>query len=196
MTSNSVTGLMIIYIGFFLFFFFTLHKIYCIHMLITSWFVASAQLLSPGWLFAIPWTTACQASLSFTISWSLLKVMSLGSAMPSNHLILCCPLLLPSIFPIIKIFSNESTLCIRWPKYGSFSFSTSPSNECSGLNSLIFIFFLDYFSIFYLIDNSTFFFFIVISKLSSPNFILKFFWLHSVICLLILLLVWITVLPY
>ena len=105
-------------------------------------------------------------------------------------------LLLPSIFPTIRVFPNELAFCIRWPKCWSFSFSTSPSNEYSGLNSLIFIFFLDYFSILYLIDNSNFFFFIVISKLSSPNFILKYFWLHSVICLFILLLVWITVLPY
>ena len=165
-------------------------------MLITPWFVVAVQLLSRVWLFAVPWTAACQASLSFNISWSLLKLMSIGSVMSSNHLILCCPLLLlPSIFPSIRIFSSESNLCVRWPKCWSFSFSTSPSNEYSGLNTLIFIFFLDYFFIFYLVDNSTFFF-IVISKLSSPNFILKFFWLHSVICLLILLLVWITVLPY
>ena len=157
MTSNSVTGLMIIYINFFLFFF-TVHKISCIHMLITSWFVA-VQLLSPIWLFAVPWTAACQASLSFTISWSFLKLMSFGSAMSSNQLILCCPLLLlSSIFPSIRIFSNESTLCIRWPKCWSFSFSTSPSNVYSGLNTLVFIFFLGYLFIFYLVDNSTFFF--------------------------------------
>ena len=83
-----------------------------------------------------PWTTAHQASLSFTISWSLLKLMSIESAIPSNHLILYCPLLLlPSIFPSIKVFSSESTLHIRWPKYWSFSFSISPSSEYSGLNS-------------------------------------------------------------
>ena len=158
MTSNSVTGLMIIYISFFLFFF-TVHKINCIHMLITPWFVVAVQLLSRVWLFAVPWTAACQASLSFNISWSLLKLMSIGSVMSSNHLILCCPLLLlPSIFPSIRIFSSESNLCIRWPKCWSFSFSTSPSNEYSGLNTLIFIFFLNYFFIFYLVDNSTFFF--------------------------------------
>ena len=74
-----------------------------------------------------------QASLSFTISWSLLNLMPIESVMPSNHLILCCPLLLlPSIFPSIRVFSSESTLCIRWPKYWSFSFSISPSNEYSG----------------------------------------------------------------
>ena len=83
-----------------------------------------------------PWTAACQASLSFTISQSLLKLMSIGSMMSSNHLILCCPLLfLPSILPSIRVFSSESVLCIRWPKYWSFSFSISPSNEYSGLIS-------------------------------------------------------------
>ena len=76
------------------------------------------QLLSPVWLFAIPWTAACQASLSFTVSWSLLKLMFIESVMLSNHLILCCPLLfLPSVSPSIKAFSNESTLHIKWPKY-------------------------------------------------------------------------------
>ena len=84
----------------------------------------------------IPWTAAYQASLSFTISGSLLKFMSTESVIPSNHLILCCPLLLlPSIFPSIRVFSNESVLCIRWPKYGSFSFSINHSNEYSGLIS-------------------------------------------------------------
>ena len=87
-------------------------------------------------LFAIPWTAALQASLSFTISWSLLKLMSIESVMPSNHLMLCCPLLFwPSIFPSIRVFSNELALCIRWPKYQNFSFSISPSNEYSGLIS-------------------------------------------------------------
>ena len=77
-----------------------------------------------------PWTAACQASPYFIISWSLLEFMSIESVMPSNHLILCCPLLrLPSIFPSIRVFSNESAVHIRWPKYGSFSFSISPSNE-------------------------------------------------------------------
>ena len=94
------------------------------------------QSLSGIWLFATPWTAALQASLSFTISQSLLKLMSIESVMPSNHLILCCPLLLlPSIFPSIKVFSKESAFLIRWPKYWSFSFSISPSNEYSGLIS-------------------------------------------------------------
>ena len=84
----------------------------------------------------IPWTEACQASLSITNSWSLLKLMSIESAMPSNHLIFCHPLLLlPSIFPSIKVYSNGSVLLIRWPKYWSFSFSISPSNEYSRLIS-------------------------------------------------------------
>ena len=83
-----------------------------------------------------PWTATCQAPLSITNSWSLLKLMSIQSVMPSNHLILCHPLLLlPSVFPSIRVFSNESGLCIRWPKYWSFSFSISPSNEYSGLMS-------------------------------------------------------------
>ena len=83
------------------------------------------QSLSHGQLFATPWTAACQASLSFTISQSLLKLMSIESVMLTNHLILCCPLLLPSIFSYIRIFSNELVLCIRWSKYWSFSFSIS-----------------------------------------------------------------------
>ena len=90
------------------------------------------QSLSHVWLFAIPWTAACQASLSVTNSWSLLKLMSVDSVMPSNHLIFCHPLLLTSIFPSIRVFSNESVLHIRWPKYYSFSFNISPSNEHSG----------------------------------------------------------------
>ena len=94
------------------------------------------QSLCPVRPFVTRWTTAHQASLSFTIFWSLLKLMSIESVMPSNHLVLCCPLLLlPSIFPSIRVFSNESALLIRWPKYWSFSFSTSPSNEHSGLIS-------------------------------------------------------------
>jgi len=84
---------------------------------------------------ATPWTAARQVSLSITNSWSLLKLMSIKSVMPSNHLILCHPLLLPSIFPSIRVFSKESFLCIRWPKYWSFSFSISSSNEYSGLIS-------------------------------------------------------------
>ena len=88
------------------------------------------------WLFATPWTAVRQASLSFTITRSLLKLMFIGSVMPFNHLILCHPLLLvPLIFPSIRVSSNELALCIRWPKYWHFSFSTSPSNEYSGLIS-------------------------------------------------------------
>ena len=90
--------------------------------------------LSHVQLFAIPWTAAYQASLSLTIFQSLLKLMSIESVMPSNHLILSCPLLLlPPIFPSIRVFPNDSALRIRWPKYFSFSFSISPSNEYSGL---------------------------------------------------------------
>ena len=86
--------------------------------------------------YATPWTVARQASLSITNSWSLLKLMSIKLVMPYNHLILCHPLLLlPSIFPNIRVFSNESTLLIRWPKYWSFSFNISPSNEHPGLIS-------------------------------------------------------------
>ena len=97
---------------------------------------SSVQSLSRVWLFATPWTAACQASLSIANSRSLLKLKSIESVMPSNHLILCCPLLLlPSILPDIKVFSNESVLNIRWLKYWSFSFSVSPSNEYSGLIS-------------------------------------------------------------
>ena len=97
---------------------------------------SSVQSLSCVQLFETPWTAACQASLSITNSRSLLKLMSIKSVMPSNHLILCHPLLLlPSIFPSIRVFSSESVLCIRWPKYWSFSFSISPFNEYSGLVS-------------------------------------------------------------
>ena len=86
------------------------------------------QYLSHVWLSVTPWTATCQASLSFTISQSLLKLMSIESVMPSNHLILCHPLLLPLlIFPSIRVFSKESVLCIRWPKYWSFSLSINPS---------------------------------------------------------------------
>ena len=84
---------------------------------------------------ATPWTAECQASLSITNSQSLLKLMSIASVMPSNHLILCHPLLQPSVFPSIRVFFNESLLHIRWPKYSSFSFSISPSNEYSELIS-------------------------------------------------------------
>ena len=97
---------------------------------------SSVQLLSHVRFFATLWTDAHQASLSITNSWRLLKLMSIESVMPFNHLILCHPfLLLPSIFPSIRVFSNESVLRIRWPKYWSFSFSISPSNEYSGLIS-------------------------------------------------------------
>ena len=97
---------------------------------------AVVQLLTCLWVFGTPWTAARQASLSFTISQTLLKLMSIESIMPSNPLILFHPLfLLPSIFPSIRVFSNELALCIRWPKYWSFGFSISPSNEYSGLIS-------------------------------------------------------------
>ena len=98
--------------------------------------ISSVQSLSRVWLFVTPWTAAGQASLSITNSWSLLKLMSIESVMPSNHLILCHPLLLPpSVFPSIRVFSSESVHHIRWPKCWSFSFSFSPSNEYSGLIS-------------------------------------------------------------
>ena len=97
---------------------------------------SSVQSLSHVWLFVTPWTAPRQVSLPITNSRSLLQLMSIESVMPSNHLILCHPLLLlPSIFPSIRVFSDESVLCIRWPKYWSFSFSISPSNEYSGLIS-------------------------------------------------------------
>ena len=98
--------------------------------------VQSVQSLSCVRLFVTPWTTARQASMSITNSWSLLKLISIESVMLSNHLILCCPLLLPpSIFPSIRVFSNESVLHIMWPKYWSFSFSVKPSKEYPGLIS-------------------------------------------------------------
>ena len=97
---------------------------------------SSVQSLSRVRLFATPWIAARQASLSITNSWSLPKLKSIQSVMPSNHLIFCCPLLLlPSIFPRIRVFSNESLLYMRWPKYWSLSFNISPSNEHSGLIS-------------------------------------------------------------
>ena len=111
---------------FFFFFFFNPHTLVS----------CSIQSLSHVRLFATPWTTARQASLSITISWRFPKLISIESVMPSNHLILCRPLLLlPLIFPNIRVFSNESALCIKWPKYWSFSFSISPSNEHPGLIS-------------------------------------------------------------
>ena len=98
--------------------------------------LCSVQLLSNVRLFVTPWTEACQASLSINNSQSLLRLMSIEVVMPSNHLILCCPLLLlPSIFPSIRVFSNDSVLHIGWPKYWSFRFSISPSNEYSRLIS-------------------------------------------------------------
>ena len=103
------------------------------------WFsshVSSVQSLSRVWLFATPWITACQASLSITNSRSSLRLTSIESVMPSSHLILCRPLiLLPPMPPSIRVFSNESTLYMRWPKYGGFSFSLSPSKEIPGLIS-------------------------------------------------------------
>ena len=96
---------------------------------------SSVQSLSHFWLFVTPWTAARQASLFITNSQSLLKLMSIELVMPSNHLILCHTLLLPSILPSIRVFSSESVLHIRWPKYWSFSFNISPSNEYSGLIS-------------------------------------------------------------
>ena len=97
--------------------------------------VVVVQSPSRSWLFATPWTAACQASLSFTVSWSLLRLRSIESMMPSNHLILYQPLLLPpSIFPSIRVFSSESAVCIRWTKY--WSFSISPPNEYSGFDFL------------------------------------------------------------
>ena len=116
-----------------------------IHSLVLSWYYfsslhfmwfSSVQLLSHVQFFAIPWTAACQASLSITSSQSLLKLLSIESVMPSNHLTLCQPLLLlPSTFPSIRVFSNKSILHIRWPKYWSSSFSISLSSEYSGLIS-------------------------------------------------------------
>ena len=104
-------------------------------VVIISQCISASQLLSHVLLFVTPWTAALQASLSITNSWSLQKLMSIESVMPSNHLILCHPLLPPSIFPSIRVFSDESVLHIRWPKYWSFIFSISPSNGYSGLIS-------------------------------------------------------------
>ena len=105
----------------------------CVYIYI---YISSVQLLSHARLYTTPWTAACQASMSIINSWSLLKLMSIESVMPSNHLILCRLLLLPpSIFPSIRVFSNESAILIMWPKYWSFSFNISPSNEYSGLIS-------------------------------------------------------------
>ena len=107
-----------------------------IYLMIVGCVFSSGQLLSHVWLFVTPWIATHQASLSITNSQSLHKLMSIESVMPSNHLILCRPLLLlPSVFPRIRVFSNESALRIRWPKYWSFSFNVSPPNEHPGLIS-------------------------------------------------------------
>ena len=115
------------------------HLILCHPLLLLSTIfssISSVQSLRRVQLFMTPWTTAHQASLSIASSWSLLKLMSTKSVMPSNHLVLCHPLLLlPSIFPSIRVFSSESVLPIRWPKYWRFSFNISPSNEYSRLIS-------------------------------------------------------------
>ena len=114
------------------------------HSVISPDVLSSVQSLSHVQLFATPWATACKASPSVTNSQGLPKLMSIESVMPSNHLILCHPLLLLlSIFPRIRVFSNESVLPIRWPKYWSFSFNISPSNEYSGLIS----FWIDWFDL-------------------------------------------------
>ena len=110
--------------------------LYWTYFMLSILWISSVQSLSRVWLFGTPWTAARQASLSITNSRSSLKLTSIESVMPSNHLILCCPLLLlPAILPSIRVFSNESALCIRKPKYWSFSFNISPSNEHSGLIS-------------------------------------------------------------
>ena len=112
------------------------HRIYFKKYLTLINYVVVVQLLSHVQLFVALWTAACQASLSSTVSWSLLKLMSIESVMPSNHLVLCGPLLLlPSIFPRIRVISNKSSVPIRWPKCWSFNLSISPSNEYSGLIS-------------------------------------------------------------
>ena len=109
--------------------------------------LSSVQSLSRVRLFATPWTTARQASLSVTSSWNSLGFRSIESMMPSNHLILCCPLLLPSMFPSIRVFSSELSLHIKWPKYWSFNFSISPSIEYSGLISWSTGFRIDWFDL-------------------------------------------------
>ena len=111
-----------------------MYAVLYMHTYIYACCICSVQSLSHVWLFATPWTAARQSSLFITNSQSLPKLMSIESVMPSNHLILYRPLL-PSIFPSIRVFSNKSALCIRWPKYWSFSFNISPSNEHPGLIS-------------------------------------------------------------
>ena len=109
---------------------------FCFYLFLSIFYFSTVQSLSHGWLFATPWATAHQASLSISNSQSPPKPMSIELVMPSNYLILCHPLLLlPLIFPSIRVFSNESALRIRWPKYWSFSFNVSPSNERPGLIS-------------------------------------------------------------
>ena len=109
---------------------------HCLFLLLLPFLTVVVQSLSRVQLFATPWTAARQVSLSFTISWSLLKLMSIESVVPSTRLIRCHPLvLLPSVLPSIRVFSNEWALSIRWPKYWSFTFSISPSSEYSGLIS-------------------------------------------------------------
>ena len=103
-----------------------------LHLIVIEHQFSSVQSLSCIQLFGTPWTAVCQASLSITNSQCLPKLMSIESVMPSSHLILCHPLLSPSIFPNMRVFSSESALCIRWPKYWSFSFSIIPFNEHSG----------------------------------------------------------------
>ena len=115
---------------------FSVHGIFQARVLKWGAIAFSGSVASHVQLFATPWTEVCQASLKFTISQSLTKLISIELVMPSNHLILCCPLLLlSSIFPSVRVFSNESALRIRWTKYWSFSFSISPSNEYLGLIS-------------------------------------------------------------
>ena len=111
-------------------------RMQCLNFSSIHWQFSSIELLSRVWLFVTPWTAACQAALSIINSRSLPKLISIESVMPPNHLILCYPLLLlASIFPSIRVFSNESAFSIRWPKYWSFSFSISPSSEHPGLIS-------------------------------------------------------------
>ena len=111
-------------------------SLFRVRLIFCEWCKVLVQSLSHVWLFTTPWTAAHQASLSFTISQSLFKPLSVEPTMPSNHLVFCCPLLLPaSVFPSIRVFSIESALHIRWPKYWSSNFNVSPSSEYSGLIS-------------------------------------------------------------
>ena len=132
-----VSGISVLHFPFILYYFFSINLVFYYYIFTSvNFLVAVVQLLSYVQLFVTPWTAACQASLSFTIFQSLLKLMSNESVMPSSHLILCrCLLLLPSVLTSIRVFPNKSALCLRWPKYLSFSFSISPSNRYSGLIS-------------------------------------------------------------